>query len=79
MGQKPLKIESGVPVPYIRGNRGMYVNMAKKMKTGDSIFLDNVGAKSLLAAARRQGKKFISRKVDAGYRVWYVEDFEGRK
>lgn len=56
MGQKPLKIESGVPVPYIKGNRGMYVDMAKKMKTGDSIFLDNVGAKSLLAAARRQGK-----------------------
>ena len=75
-----MKIEKDIPIPHSRltGNRKKYP--FENMEIGDSFFVQVVNifekrkrASSIIACARRElPKKFISRQVDGGVRIWRI-------
>ena len=74
-----MKIEKNVKFEYCGGP---YHNGAQKiiesMDVGDSVFFDNKGKLNSFRAAScafgaKVDRKFSSRKVEGGWRVWRVE------
>jgi len=67
-----LKIETGIPMPPEKsGPRKTAV--WHEMAVGDSVFVAGKFSGGTLSAARASGKRFATRKVDGGTRVWRVE------
>lgn len=71
---KTIKIEKGIPVPVkIAGTK----YPLKDMEIGDSIPVfakDIIIFRNMLTKiSKKLGVKFITRKVDEGYRCWRVE------
>ena len=75
-----IKIESGIPIPSSNRRKGTGRGAAfEAMNVGDSVLFikghqSNIAA-SFAAFAYRDGgrKKFITRKMDGGVRVWRIE------
>jgi hypothetical protein len=74
-----MNIDKKIPIPndhekYHKGTQALL----EKMEVGDSIFL---GTRNEIASIRAQascygakvGRKFTSRKMDGGWRIWRVE------
>ena len=76
------EIEKGVPIPdRVVFNTGSRFPFLDEMEEGDSFFVEipddefwRIEANSVRAAVwrfgRMQGRKFISRKVEGGIRIW---------
>lgn len=66
------KIEKNIPIPASRSKYPF-----NKMEIGESVFFEYVfGLKARSAAdsyGRAHKKRFVSRKVESGLRVWRVE------
>lgn len=72
-----IKIETDIPVPMNAGTCGPNtVYPLKEMSVGDSFFVANkrsiVVASAVWHHGKRYGKKFCTRKVDGGVRVWRI-------
>lgn len=78
------EIESDVPIPVAteRGRPFKRVYPFKDMKVGDSMFYampDGAAAKrrrpvhAAYKYGQRSGKRFVSRSVEGGIRIWRVE------
>ena len=70
-----FKIETDVPIVF---RTKQYVWPWRDMGVGDSVFIKNPGdflrAQSACHAyGYKMGKKFTTRKVDGGLRVWRIE------
>lgn len=68
------QIEAGVPTPPKRCQSTKYP--FSEMSAGDSFFVadgDNKVVSASCAAGRRLGRKFSTRKVEGGVRVWRVK------
>jgi hypothetical protein len=67
-------IEKGVPFPGPQG-RGLF-GAVRRMEVGDSIFVadgkQNTVSATGSAIGRRTGRKFMTRKVEGGIRIWRV-------
>jgi len=67
-----FKVEKGIPVPPVK-NKYPWL----QMEVGDSFFVPGVTCKEFRtqpsSAGRRYGRKYASRSVDGGVRVWRVE------
>lgn len=71
-----FKIEKGVPVPPSRGGRRT-VYPWRDMEVGDSALIPG-GDQARIGASVRTfglsaGRKFVTRKVEGGVRVWRVK------
>lgn len=66
------KIEKNIPVPD-RGRRARYP--FSQMEVGDSVLIADIDRSSQLASywQHLRPKRFVSRKVDGGIRVWRLE------
>lgn len=70
-------IEKGIAIPEAElVGKEMYP--FGRMEVGDSIFLPGMNSSSSACVsarqiARRQGKKFTTRKIDGGVRIWRTE------
>lgn len=73
-GGPQFKIERGIPVPSARGALIKYP--WAEMEVGDSLFFPAGNHPSVSAIsgqwATRHGRKFTTRKVDGGVRVWRI-------
>lgn len=72
---KVIAIESGIPIPKNnRGCKGIYP--WRDMEVGQSFFVARGNVRTLNSSAgcasRRLGRKFISRVMDGGVRVWRI-------
>lgn len=70
-------IETGVEIPEA-GLVGKEKYPFGRMEVGQSIFLDGMNSMSSACVsarqiAKRQGKKFVTRKMDGGVRIWRTE------
>ncbi len=76
-----FKIERGIPIPLTLSEK----MPLDEMKVGDSFFvatpedktqsqLRNHVSSTVTPYAKRIGKRFTTRKVDGGVRVWRIED-----
>lgn len=64
-----IKIENKIPPPA----NGIYKYLFKKMKIGDSFLYKKPSITSITHYfAKPRNKKFVSRSVKGGYRVWRV-------
>lgn len=71
-----FEVEKNIPVPNARRQYPW-----RRMEVGDSFFLSgdfpaakrSVIACSAASFGKRSGKKFITRRVEGGLRVWRVE------
>jgi hypothetical protein len=67
-------IEKGVPIPG--SDRGAFMPAAKAMEVGDSFVIPEDVKSGPIAAGNLNKalapKRFVSRKVDGGHRVWRV-------
>ena len=73
MGIFKTSIENGVPIK----RRGLY-SLLDELEIGQSVLLGpDANKKSILACVQyrkqRYGKKYATRTVEDGYRVWRVE------
>jgi hypothetical protein len=71
-----FKIEKAIPVPAIdRKQRTIYP--FREMEVGDSFFVKDGDVKRIGGSARQSGhhhnRKYATRKVEGGVRVWRVE------
>src|SRR5690606_14294925 len=71
-----FKVEKGIPVPPVK--QGPYSRYPwLQMEVGDSFFVPGVEYSAFKQqpsnAGRRYGRKYASRSVDGGVRVWRVE------
>lgn len=72
-----MKIESDIPMPLEQGKTGRPVGeaslLAVKMKTGDSVLVDNLSdQQAIRRAIYRNGGKAQSRKQEGGWRIWRI-------
>jgi hypothetical protein len=67
-------IEKGVPIPG--RDRGAFMPAAKAMEVGDSFVIPEDIKSGPIAAGNLNRalapKRFVSRKVDGGFRIWRV-------
>lgn len=73
-----IKIEKGVPITRRRhGKGGESKYPFEKLEIGDSFLLTNKTTNAFAASvtywSRRLKRKFISRKVEGGVRVWRIK------
>ena len=80
-----LKIEKGIPIPKII-HRTVLHSILHKMEIGDSIFIecapDKIPSRRTYAGTwskRYYPKKFMSRTVEGGVRIWRVDDVSESK
>ena len=70
--QEPA-IESGIPIP---ATRSVIVNLLRKMKIGDSIFIKDKTVYQVSASwtvtAKRLGMKVSCHTMDGGTRIWRI-------
>lgn len=65
-----IKIEKGIPIPSCGNSNGVSKAIAA-MVSGDSIVIELKARQGVFLAAKRYGKKLISRKIDdLTIRVW---------
>jgi len=74
-------IDKNIPIPKQLAPKGRWSTIAENMCIGDS-YLDELGFESspkgskafnsFLQYGRRNGMKFIARKVEGGIRIWRV-------
>ena len=71
------QIDKGVPMPPISRGKGRLVYPWDEMEVGDSFFVKDGKVKTLSRSCGTYGKrlerKFTSRTVEGGARVWRVE------
>ena len=76
------KIEKNVPIPSLKGNPNSskpWIDMAIKMKDGDSVVLESKKADSLVRAINKNCKnsKALRRKIPdtnpTQYRIWKIK------
>lgn len=71
-----IKIEKGIPIPEGDGRRGRAPKYPwRNMEVGDSFFVrekPSAVARGACEAGKRCGRKFISRRIDDGVRIWRV-------
>jgi len=70
-----IEIDDGVPIPKAATNKPKYP--WREMGVGTSFFIDSRSKKSAIAALHAinrsdKSKRFISRSVDGGVRIWRV-------
>ena len=63
-------VEKGIPLPTPRNNIGT-MDLLRAMEVGDSVLFPNKCTRAVLG--RLPGKKFTTRSVEGGLRVWRVE------
>lgn len=70
-----MKIEKGIKPPkIIRSRNAKFVGIIRKMKPGDSIFYKSMQDKfGFSNAARKLGKKYITRTDGDGFRCWILK------
>lgn len=73
-----MEIEDNIPIPPKSRKNNKPRNegsiAAHMMKAGQSIFCTKIGDHACAKATlRKLGAKFVSRKVDNGWRVWRLE------
>lgn len=75
-----MEIEKNIPAPDVKPNSKGYSDMLSIMDIGDSIMWDSpttakAGAIRVLACTfgKSAGKKFTTRKVDGGIRMWRTQ------
>lgn len=74
-----LTIEKGIPIPEKKGGRGRkpteWTEAFLLLEIGDSILIEGRKTKAtypLLTTARKSGRKFTTRCMDGGCRVWRI-------
>lgn len=67
-----MKIDKNIPIPFKHSYNGKWVNIARKMKKGDSrLVKDYTEANSFYVSLHRLGKKSRMRKqLTGGIRIW---------
>jgi len=79
-----IRVQKGVPIPPVkpRGRNGGLKYRRKypwhEMEIGDSFNFPNPGesgknAHNAVILASKNGRRFVARQYDGGYRVWRVE------
>ena len=71
LGHFSIPIESGIPVPDVRGK---FNHVFAEMSNGDSFIVpDDQQRQRALMSAKRMGHKATSLKVNgSGYRIWLI-------
>ena len=68
-----LKIEEGIPIPKMRLRKYPW----EDMKVGDSFFVPDGNNNTIQTAAsyagKRHNRKYCTRQVNGGIRVWRIE------
>ena len=68
-----IKIDKGIPMP----TRSTEKYPFEKMEVGDSFFVPGLGIRSVSTRvedeSRKSGRKFKSRSVEGGVRVWRIK------
>lgn len=69
-----MEIEKGIPVPpSMSGGNSEFARLIRAMEPGDSVLLTTVEKKEhARQVMRSKGRKYASRKVAGGWRVWRV-------
>jgi len=71
-----FKIEKGIPIPPAREGSGLTATL-RKLAVGDSIFCRGITQQSVSTISsrfsKRDGLKFVTRKVKGGVRVWRIK------
>jgi hypothetical protein len=72
---KQIVVEKGVPLPGSRGHENPYKEVLETMNVGESFVAEGERSGSVSGAANSslKPKKFTSRKVEGGHRVWRAE------
>jgi len=70
-----LEIESGIPLPAVRGSG--FTEALSAMEIGQSVLMSDVTSSSLASVryayvSKKLGRKFSARKVEGGIRVWRI-------
>jgi hypothetical protein len=72
-----LVIDKGIPVPpQRRRGCGEVIDVLERMEVGDSVVFPDSGKRVTFATSgygKRLGRKFVTRKVDGGRRIWRIE------
>ena len=70
-----IRIDEFIPVPDpVKTYKGKWVELAEKMKEGDSVLLsDEKQVRSLKRAIKNIGGQTVVRTMDDGLRVWKLE------
>lgn len=75
-----FEIEKNIPITSKRQKARISKYPFEQMEVGDSLFAEGyISGKKLVQAAsnyvakRGAGKKFTSRSIDGGYRVWRIQ------
>tara|TARA_B100001057_G_scaffold476649_1_gene544922 strand:+ start:2176 stop:2403 length:228 start_codon:yes stop_codon:yes gene_type:complete len=70
-----FQIDSNIPViDPVKTYKGKWVQLAERMKAGDSILLsDENQVRSLKRAINRVGSQTVVRTMDGGLRVWKLD------
>jgi hypothetical protein len=71
-----LQIEKGVPIPPKTTTKGRRMNPIRELEVGDSVLIAGKYQENVASRAgritRQTGRRFVTRKVEGGVRVWRV-------
>lgn len=66
------EVESNIPVPLFRKSCSLYP--FDTMEVGDSFLAEEANVRSAAGQySKRHGRKFTTRAVEGGYRVWRIQ------
>lgn len=69
-----MNIESGVPIPPADYRRSAFADLVRSMKVNQSILVDSYARRDhARKIIRSLGGRYVSRKVEGGWRVWRIE------